>query len=767
MKPTVRAISLKLWLPITILLFGLLLFALLLVMQLRSYERDLNTFINQTAHDELLRTQRALEMTLRRDDNIGVDSIISDLSLNPNVAYALLWDAHGWVMSSTQFAWKGQRIESVLSDYGQPPIDQWQQLWQESLTLDPDGKHLLALSPVNPGIKEGELRANRYAVLLIVYDLTPRSAYSWGIIEQQSWVFALAILFAVAALYLFARIHILRPAILLQKTMQRIGSGDFSVRENILGQGEFKDLDNELAQMAHQLNEHRQGVEESTARLKQLTEASLEAIVFHENGVVIDANSMAEQLYAVKPGGLIGSSILDLIAEHHRALIRQRMLQGVQGVIEVDIQDSHGQVIPVESNVSERLIHGRPIRVVVARDIRPHLEAEATIRQLSQYDALTGLPNRRMLIEQVQAEVEAGEHSPRRAALATFNLNMFKNINDSMGMAAGDAVLRAIAKRLAFHLQAKQFIVRVVGDTFALLLVELDGNLEQASTAAANQLEKILDLIQEPLEVQGQLLHISAGAGVVMIPNDSKDAPELLREAETAMHQAKQKGLERIHFFAHALQEAASARLALRNELQHMLKHNPEQLRLHYQPQVNRAGELVGVEALVRWLHPKRGLIPPLSFIGEAESSGLIVPLGNLVLQEAALCLKRWQMHPYCQRWAKNLTMAVNVSPRQFREKDFVQHIQAVLQDAGIQAQAIELELTESVVADDLDATLKKMNELKALGLRFALDDFGTLLQPLLSQTPTYGHIKNRPLLCDGHRLPRPRTKRQTPRCIN
>ena len=111
--------------------------------------------------------------------------------------------------------------------------------------------------------------------------------------------------------------------------------------------------------------------------------------------------------------------------------------------------------------------------------------------------------------------------------------------------------------------------------------------------------------------------------------------------------------------------------------------------------------------------------------------------------------------------------MAVNVSPRQFREKDFVQHIQAVLQDAGIQAQAIELELTESVVADDLDATLKKMNELKALGLRFALDDFGTLLQPLLSQTPTYGHIKNRPLLCDGHRLPRPRTKRQTPRCIN
>ena len=323
-------------------------------------------------------------------------------------------------------------------------------------------------------------------------------------------------------------------------------------------------------------------------------------------------------------------------------------------------------------------------------------------------------------------ELAAADLQPRRAALATININAFQSVNDSLGMAAGDVVLRTMARRLSALQGQGQTLARVDGDTFALLLCDLQGDLNQASAEAARTIERLLAAIAEPLEVQGQVLHLSAGAGVVMIPNDSRDAPELLREAETAMHRAKDAGDSRVYFFAHALQEAASERLALRSDLRRALETRPAPLLLHYQPQVDSQGRLAGVEALVRWQDPRRGLVSPVQFIPEAEASGLIVPLGNWVLEEAATTLHRWQNDPACTPWATKLTMAVNVSARQFREADFIGRIESLIARVGIAAFSLELELTESVLVDDLEATLEKMAQLRSHGVRFALDDFGT-----------------------------------------
>lgn len=719
-----RSVNLRLWLPMSLLGFGVLLMLLLLMMQLRSYQRDLEQFKHQIVHEELLRTQRGLETAIRRNDGAGLDHIMAELGLNPAVNFAALWNEHGWIIAATQFAWKGQRAEDRIPNYSRLAIGQWQQLWQESLTLDAEYQHLTALGPVLLDLRRGELRPSRQGVLLISYDLAPRSAISWQVIKTQTLIFAIVLLIGAFGLYWFAQWAVLRPAAVLRAAMIRIGGGDFANVANLSGHGEFKLLDIELGRMADELQENRQALAESEARFRQLSNASTEGIVFHEQGIVVDANLKAEQMLGMTRAELVGASLLSLVADAYLDITRQRMESGMEGTWELEVKAATGELIPVDISARQQKFGGRTLRVVAARDIRDRLAAEATIRQLSQFDVLTGLPNRRLLIEQVQAEVSEGEAQDKRAALAAFNLNMFKSINDSMGMAAGDSVLKQVAKRLSVELKSGQFLARVVGDTFALLMTDINGSLEQASAQAEAQLEQLLKVIEWPLEVAGQILHLSAGAGIVMIPNDSRDAPELLREAETAMHQAKRQGNGHIHFFAHALQEVASARLALRNDLRLMLDSSDEQLVVFYQPQVSFDGALLGVEALARWRHPVRGLIPPFEFIGEAESCGLIVPLGREVFCQAARALKRWQQANYS--WAQQLIMAVNVSPRQFQEADFVEGIKQVLVDTGVSAQCFELELTESVVADDLAATLDKMEQLKQLGVRFALDDFGT-----------------------------------------
>ncbi|MCE1249656.1 MAG: EAL domain-containing protein [Comamonadaceae bacterium] len=720
-----RVIRLQLWLPLLLLAISLLTLAVLAGLQQRQYHQELEQFAHQTAHEQLLETRRALETALRRGDGSGLDATLAPLGLNPAIADAVFSDEQGVVRAATRFAWRGQAASSLA---GYPQADAAHTLAEGSsqLLLSADGLQLTALTPVTLNPRPGEVRAGPPGLLWLQYDLRPLAQQTQQRIWQQAaWLAGVLLLSTLGLLWLL-QWAVLRPVAALRASMAQIGAGHFSALPQLRGQGELAELGQALARMAQRLQSDAQALAEKEQRYRQLSEAAFEAIVLHSNGVIVDANSAADQLMGVPPGGLVGLPMLQFVAEHDHPITRLRTGSGAEGLWEVDLRDAQGQVIPVECSVRQRLEGAQAVRAVAVRDIRARLAAEAEIRQLAHYDALTGLPNRRFILDQVQQELAEVEHHPRRAALATFNLNAFQGVNDSLGMAAGDAVLRTLARRLSSLLGPGQTLARVDGDTFALLLTDLGGDLQAASTQAARSIEQLLLAVAEPLQVQGQALHLSAGAGVVMIPNDSRDPPELLREAETAMHQAKQTGDARVRFFAHALQEAASARLALRNDLRQTLHGGTEaqQLLLHYQPQVGADGRLLGVEALARWQHPRRGLVPPDQFIPEAEASGLIVPLGHWVLEEAVACLHRWQTagHP----WAAQLTMAVNVSPRQFREPDFITRIEDLLARVGVSALSLELELTESVVADDLEATLEKMQHLRRHGLRFALDDFGT-----------------------------------------
>ena len=723
---TVRVFNLRLWLPLSLIIASAVMALILVADQQRHYAQDLQRFADHTAHAELLETQRALETVLRRSDGSGTVGIVSQLGLNPAVAYAALVGPDGKVIAATRFAWKGRTAAEHLPGYPEDAVRQVRRAQRELLTLDRAQLRLTAVAPVTMGLQSGEVRATRQGMLWIDYDLRPVAAETWNQLRTQAVVLAMAVLLGSLGLLALAHWGILRPVAALRAGMERIGAGDFTHLPRLQGSGDFHDLGQALQKMANELQARNTALAESEARFRQLSDASFEAIILHENGRITDANAAADRLMGVAPGGLVGTAMLSWVSPPFLERTIQRTTQGMEGVWEVELQDAQGQAIPCECSVRRRQLDNRQVRVVAVRDIRTRLAAEAEIRQLAHFDALTGLSNRRSLLEQVVQELAAADLQPRRAALATININAFQSINDSLGMAAGDTVLRTMARRLSALQSQGQRLARVDGDTFALLLCDLQGDLNQASAEAARTIERLLAAIAEPLEVQGQVLHLSAGAGVVMIPNDSRDAPELLREAETAMHRAKDAGDSRVYFFAHALQEAASERLALRSDLRRALEAKPAPLLLHYQPQVDSQGRLAGVEALVRWQDPRRGLVSPVHFIPEAEASGLIVPLGNWVLEEAATTLHRWQNDPACAAWATKLTMAVNVSARQFREADFIGRIESLIARVGIDAFSLELELTESVLVDDLEATLEKMAQLRSHGVRFALDDFGT-----------------------------------------
>lgn len=723
---TVRVFNLRLWLPLSLIIASAVMALILVADQQRHYAQDLQRFADHTAHAELLETQRALETVLRRSDGSGTVGIVSQLGLNPAIAQAALVGPDGKVIAATRFAWKGRTATEHIPGYPEDAVRQVRRAQRELLTLDRAQLRLTAVAPVTMGLQSGEVRATRQGVLWIDYDLRPVAAETWDQLRTQAVVLAMAVLLGSLGLLALARWGILRPVAALRAGMERIGAGDFTHLPRLQGSGDFHDLGQALQKMANELQARNTALAESEARFRQLSDASFEAIILHENGRITDANAAADRLMGVAPGGLVGTAMLSWVSPPFLERTIQRTTQGMEGVWEVDLQDAQGQTIPCECSVRRRQLDNRQVRVVAVRDIRTRLAAEAEIRQLAHFDALTGLSNRRSLLEQVVQELAAADLQPRRAALATININAFQSVNDSLGMAAGDVVLRTMARRLSALQGQGQTLARVDGDTFALLLCDLQGDLNQASAEAARTIERLLTAIAEPLEVHGQVLHLSAGAGVVMIPNDSRDAPELLREAETAMHRAKDAGDSRVYFFAHALQEAASERLALRSDLRRALEAKPAPLLLHYQPQVDSQGRLAGVEALVRWQDPRRGLVSPVLFIPEAEASGLIVPLGNWVLEEAATTLHRWQNDPACAAWATKLTMAVNVSARQFREADFIGRIESLIARVGIDAFSLELELTESVLVDDLEATLEKMAQLRNHGVRFALDDFGT-----------------------------------------
>jgi diguanylate cyclase (GGDEF)-like protein len=431
---------------------------------------------------------------------------------------------------------------------------------------------------------------------------------------------------------------------------------------------------------------------------------------------IVSANSRAEQMTGRTKEQMRSNTLLEWLPRAREIgmfgnLCRISAKGGVyqqewrNDMPELNAEWIHGQVVGVEGGV-----------VAILRDITDHKRDEARIVHMAHHDALTGLPNRSLVGDRLAQAILHAEREGQQVMVAFVDLDGFKLVNDTLGHTAGDELLRTVAGRMVECVRKSDTVGRFGGDEFVLVLPQADaGDADRAAL-----LDKVLAAVVRPMMLDGQEVRVSCSIGAAVYPRDGQDRDTLMMNADAAMYRAKELGKNNCQFYAHEMNASLEEKLALMEGLRKAV--DDDQLRLLYQPKVDLAtGHVFGVEALVRWQHPERGMVRPDQFIPLAEESGMIVAIGEWVLREACRQARRWQ-----DAGLPPVSMSVNVSPRQFDDRRLVARVSAALAEAGLEPRWLELEVTESLIMRDVQQAVDKMRELEAMGIALSIDDFGT-----------------------------------------
>ncbi len=437
-------------------------------------------------------------------------------------------------------------------------------------------------------------------------------------------------------------------------------------------------------------------------------------------------NLVAEKLTGwswQEAAGLPMREVFRILDAENREVIANPMDSAVRGDQTMHLPENSilvrrdGFEIPIEDSVAP--IHDRDGQaagaVIVFRDVSAARALALQMVHSAEHDYLTGLPNRMLLNDQISQAIALTPRHDNRIAILFLDLDGFKHINNSLGHQIGDKLLQSISKRLTDCVRTSDTVSRQGGDEFVILLSEI----EQAEDAAVSA-RRMLQLIAEPHSVDQHELHVTGSIGVSVYPDDGQDANALIKNADTAMYQAKENGRQGFQFFKPAMNVRAVERQSIEEGLRRALER--QEFALHYQPKINlMTGAIAGAEALIRWIHPVRGLVPPAGFIPVAEDCGLIVPIGNWVLREACEQARAW-----IAAGLPVTNMAVNVSAMEFRGEHFLEGLSAILSETGLDPKSLELELTESVLMKHAASTATILQILREKGIRVTVDDFGT-----------------------------------------
>ncbi len=489
----------------------------------------------------------------------------------------------------------------------------------------------------------------------------------------------------------------------------------------------YRDVDGSVCRLELMRDDSAMQLAAEQQRIAATTFESQDAmIVMDSRGHILRANRAFSQLFGFEADEIVGSDLDFLYANVHDESWQQEMRQALR-------QDKHwsGEVACVRKSGSEfpcwhRITSvaddtGRITHFVGAyADISDRKESEEQIRKLAFFDPLTNLPNRRLLLDRLGHRLAASKRHESYGALLFLDLDHFKRLNDNFGHDAGDKLLVEVARRLRRCSRGVDTIARFGGDEFLVIVDDLSQDSRQAAAQAESVADKIRAELSKPYDFIGSEHDFGVSIGICLFFGDETSVDTLLKQADMALYQAKEAGRNSIRFYNPVLQ----AQIDARAELDFMLRHaiGRGELLLFYQPQLSRGGRLMGAEALLRWRHPERGVILPGNFIGHAEETGLILPIGRWVLETACQQLASWA------RFAstRNLKLSVNISPRQFRQADFVDQIRLILAETRADPKLLNLELTESVLIDNMDDAIKRMRALKNIGVGFSIDDFGT-----------------------------------------
>ncbi len=481
-------------------------------------------------------------------------------------------------------------------------------------------------------------------------------------------------------------------------------------------------------------------LQQEQLRLAAVTFETSEAIVITDpDSHIVKTNNAFSEVTGYRADEVVGKTIDILRSDQHDHAFYNKMWHDLknnhrwQG--EVWSKRKNGELFPEWLTITAvRDEQGETSHyVAIFTDITERKDAEAKIRYQASYDALTQLPNRKLLHLSLEQATSAAVHFQHTGALLLLDLDEFKIINDSLGHRAGDKLLVSVAKRLKKLISAGDTLARIGGDEFAILIPDLGADLEWSTQYAKELGERVCRSLDDGFEIHQQLIHLSTSIGIALFPNGTTNADDLLRQADTAMFRAKANGKNNFLCFSPEMQMAVEKRLSIQSELKQAI--DSDQLELYYQPQFDHADKLVGAEALVRWNHPEKGLIPPNDFIPTAEQTGLIISLGRWVLEDACKTYANWCLSDL----QPPPRISVNVSSHQFHQSGFIEMIEGCLQRNNMSADKLELEITEEVLIRDMEKTIDIIQQLKDLGVYFSIDDFGTGYSSL-------GYLRNLPI---------------------
>lgn len=459
---------------------------------------------------------------------------------------------------------------------------------------------------------------------------------------------------------------------------------------------------------------------EAEARYRTLVEVSPDAILVKQDDRIVFANRAAcALLHARNIDDIIGRSIYDFVHPDFRDLVRTRLARLASGeavsTIEEKLLCLDGSVIDVEINSSPFMHNGRPASLFIGRDITERRKSTEQMAYMAHYDSLTGLPNRVLFNQRLEHALNVAERPGKSLEILFLDLDRFKNINDTLGHAIGDKVLQETAARLRDILRESDTVARLGGDEFVVLVENVDEPHRGGIIA-----EKILASFKPPFLQDKEPLAVSTSIGIATYPSDGRDAQTLLKNADIAMYRSKEMGRNKYCYYSPELNRHAAERRTLEYALGSALERG--EFSLHYQPKINLLSKrITGVEALLRWWHAPLGLISPDRFIPIAEETGLIVPIGYWALRTACLQNRQWQ-----EASQARLLVSVNLSLRQLNDNDLLENITAILEDTGLDAHFLEVEIKENVMMADPDKASKVLHGLANMGISVSIDDFGT-----------------------------------------
>ena len=442
-------------------------------------------------------------------------------------------------------------------------------------------------------------------------------------------------------------------------------------------------------------------------RLNSILDTALDAIIVSDqSGRIETFNNAASAMFGFEPREVLGKPLSTLFVDP--------VATRTASSLALTARRKDGSAFPAEMSLSACQLDDRLLSTALIRDVTERRMIESHLAHAATHDSLTSLPNRNLLLERLQAAIAGSARSGKILALWFFDLNGIKTVNDVMGHAAGDQLLIAVGQRMTEMTGADGVVARFGGDEFAVIATGFGSEAEVGPAV-----EAFLRQLSRPFTLLGREVTVTANVGIAIYPKHSGSGSELLLDASAAMMFSKVAGRNQFRFFAPIMHRQSEERLTLESELRRGI--DRDELLLHYQPQVDvRTGRIVGLEALVRWQHPVRGLVLPAQFIPIAEQTGLIRPLGEWVMRRACMDLKRLE-----RMGVDTVRVGINMSPRQF-DRDVVGTVRSALVDTGVMPHLVDVEITESTLMDDPDRAIAHLQELKALGIHISLDDFGT-----------------------------------------